>query len=62
MEHRRVLQEVQVSAVLDHDHPAASIRGRRYERVGEGFQGARGRSGSHAPYLARTRHDTVTAT
>src|SRR5262249_12568457 len=29
-------QEVQVPAVLDHDHPAASVRGRRHERVVRG--------------------------
>src|SRR5262245_65040342 len=33
VEHRRVPQEVQVPAVLDHDYPAASMRGRRYDRV-----------------------------
>ena len=31
VEHRRVPQQVQVPAVLDHDHPAASVSRRRHE-------------------------------
>src|SRR5262249_29510901 len=36
VEHRRVPEEVQVPAVLDHDHPATFVCGRRHERVVRG--------------------------
>src|SRR5262249_49573096 len=36
VEHRRMPQKVEVPAVLDHDHPAASVCGRRHDRVVRG--------------------------